>query len=300
MNDSTASTLPAAGHRVSWAVIGGVALAMIAFAGNSLLCRLALKQTAIDPALFTALRLGSGALVLALLVQLRGGRPGRAGDVVSAAALFAYAAGFSFAYVSLSAGTGALLLFGAVQLTMLLTALYLGERPSLKQWAGLLSAACGLVILLLPGVEAPPPMQAGLMLLAGVAWGVYTLRGRGKPDATAVTAGNFLRAAPMGLVVLLLMASRLQWDSMGVIYALLSGGVASGLGYALWYGMLRHLGATQAASVQLSVPAITAVGGVLLLGEGLTLRLVAASVAILGGIGLVLRGRASAAQKNKS
>lgn len=278
--------------RISPRVVATVALAMVAFAGNSLLCRLALKQTTIDPATFTCLRLVSGAAVLALLVHVRGGRPGRSGDAVSAGALFAYAAAFSFAYVSLSAGTGALLLFGAVQLSMLITALYLGERPGLLQWSGLGLAAGGLMILLLPGVEAPPPLQAGLMLLAGVAWGVYTLRGRGKSDPTAVTAGNFIRAVPFGVVLAIAMLGQLRWDGAGVVYALLSGGVASGLGYAIWYGVLRHLEATQAASVQLSVPAITALGGVALLGESLTVRLVVASAAILGGIGLVLRGRA--------
>lgn len=272
---------------------------MVAFAGNSLLCRLALKQTTIDPASFTALRLISGALVLACLVGLRGSRPGRAGDVVSAAALFAYAAAFSFAYVSLPAATGALLLFGAVQLTMVLTALYQGERPSWLQWSGLGAAASGLVILLLPGVAAPPPVQAALMILAGVAWGVYSLRGRGKPDAAAVTAGNFMRAVPMGIGLLLLAMPWLRWDATGIMYALLSGGVASGLGYAVWYGVLRHLGATQAASVQLSVPAITALGGVVLLNESLSLRLVMASVAILGGIALVLRGRVATGGNNR-
>jgi drug/metabolite transporter (DMT)-like permease len=291
MNASSTQAAPVAARHISMGVVLTVALAMVAFAGNSLLCRLALKQTSIDPATFTALRLVSGAVVLALLVHLRGGRPGKAGDSISAAALFAYAAAFSFAYVSLSAGTGALLLFGAVQLTMVLTALYLGERPSLMQWSGLGFAAAGLVILLLPGVAAPPLLQAVLMLLAGVAWGVYSLRGRGKPDAAAVTAGNFMRAVPMGIALLLIASPWLQWDVQGAIYALLSGGVASGLGYAIWYSVLRHLGATQAASVQLSVPAITAVGGVVMLNESLTLRLVIASVAILGGIALVLRGR---------
>lgn len=291
MTASATQTVPSAAHRITFGIVLTVAVAMIAFAGNSLLCRLALKQTSIDPATFTALRLASGAVVLALLMRLRGGVPGKAGDKVSAAALFTYAAGFSFAYVSLSAGTGALLLFGAVQLTMVLTALYQGERPSLMQWAGLGCAAGGLVILLLPGVAAPPPLQAGLMLIAGVAWGVYSLRGRGKPDAAAVTTGNFIRAVPMAVVLLLLASPWLRWDSAGAVYALLSGGVASGLGYAIWYSVLRHLGATQAASVQLSVPAITALGGVVLLNESLTTRLVIASVAILGGIALVLRGR---------
>ncbi len=263
-------------------------LAMLAFAGNSLLCRLALKQTGIDPASFTTIRLLAGALVLWLIVRIRGGGHQIGGSWPSALALFAYAAGFSFAYVSLPTGTGALLLFGAVQATMILTGLYRGERLRPQQSAGLLLALAGLVGLLLPGLAAPPLFGSLLMLAAGVAWGVYSLRGRGIADPTGATAGNFLRAIPPTLALSLLFLPAAQVDRAGLTYALISGALASGVGYALWYTALRGLQVTQAASVQLSVPVIAALGGVLLLGEALTPRLLLASLAILGGIALVI------------
>ena len=266
------------------------ALAMLAFAGNSLLCRMALKTTAIDPASFTTLRLLSGALVLWLLVRVRERRGTYAadGNWPSALALFAYAAGFSFAYVSLSAATGALLLFGAVQATMIGHGLWAGERFQRLQWVGLVLALVGLLGLLLPGLSAPPLAGALLMLGAGVAWGIYSLRGKGAGDATRVTAGNFLRAAPLAALLSVAMLHSASVDSAGVWYALASGAFASGMGYAIWYTALPALKATQAATVQLSVPVIAAVGGVVLLAEPLSLRLVLASVAILGGIALVI------------
>ena len=266
------------------------ALAMLAFAGNSLLCRMALKTTAIDPASFTTLRLVSGALVLWLLVRVRERRGTYAagGNWPSALALFAYAAGFSFAYVSLSAATGALLLFGAVQATMIGHGLWAGERFQRLQWVGLVLALAGLLGLLLPGLSAPPLAGALLMLGAGVAWGIYSLRGKGAGDATRVTAGNFLRAAPLAALLSVAMLHSASVDSAGVWYALASGAFASGMGYAIWYTALPALKATQAATVQLSVPVIAAAGGVVLLAEPLSLRLVLASVAILGGIALVI------------
>jgi drug/metabolite transporter (DMT)-like permease len=264
---------------------------MLAFAGNSLLCRLALQDTGIDPASFTTVRLVSGALMLWLIVHWRGGRAQSAGSWPSAAALFAYAAAFSFAYISLTAATGALLLFGAVQATMIGYGLWRGERLDAVQLAGLVLALGGLVGLLLPGVAAPPLNGAILMLLAGVAWGIYSLRGAGGLDPTTVTAGNFLRAAPLGLALSLLGLPWISLDAAGIGYAIASGAVASGLGYAVWYTALRGLRATSAATVQLSVPVITAIGGVLLLGEALSLRLALASVAVLGGIALVIRAR---------
>ena len=266
------------------------ALAMLAFAGNSLLCRMALKTTAIDPASFTTLRLVSGALVLWLLVRVRERRGTYTadGNWPSALALFAYAAGFSFAYVSLSAATGALLLFGAVQATMIGHGLWAGERFQRLQWVGLVLALVGLLGLLLPGLSAPPLAGALLMLGAGVAWGIYSLRGKGAGDATRVTAGNFLRAAPLAALLSVAMLHSASVDSAGVWYALASGAFASGMGYAIWYTALPALKATQAATVQLSVPVIAAAGGVVLLAEPLSLRLVLASVAILGGIALVI------------
>lgn len=269
-------------------ILGLVALAMIAFAGNSLLCRLALKHTAIDAASFTTIRLLSGAVMLWLVVRMRGGARAGAGNWLSALALFAYAAGFSYAYLSLSAASGALLLFGAVQATMIGHGLWLGERLRWPQLVGLLLAFGGLVGLLLPGLSAPPLQGAVLMLGAGVAWGIYSLRGRGAGDATRVTAGNFLRAVPIAAALSLAMLGGTTLDSAGLLYAIASGALASGLGYSIWYTALPALKATNAATVQLSVPVIAALGGVVLLGEAITLRLALASMAILGGIALVI------------
>jgi len=271
------------------------ALALLAFAANSLLCRAALAGGLIGARDFTVLRLLSGAVVLAAIVRLPAlaARHG-AGSWTSAAALLTYAICFSFAYLSLSTGTGALLLFAAVQATMIGVGIARGERLRAAQLLGLALAAGGLVGLLLPGVTSPSPQGAALMLTAGVAWGVYSLRGRSGGDATMVTAGNFVRAtvliAPLGAFTLL-GASGAPPQLAGVAYALASGAIASGLGYAIWYTALPALSATVAATVQLSVPAIAAFGGVLLLGEALTGRLLLASAAILGGILLVSLGR---------
>lgn len=269
-------------------------LAMLAFAGNSLLCRIALRDTEIGPGAFTALRIAAGALTLWAIVRLRDGSVRVAGNWGSAGALYAYAGCFAFAYVALPAGTGALLLFAAVQATMLLTGLVRGERPSTLQRVGYACALGGLVALLMPGLAAPPPLAAASMVLAGVAWGVYSLRGRTGGDPTAETAGNFVRAVPAALAVgMLELGAPSAWprgaiDWAGVGYAIASGALTSGLGYAVWYTALRGLRTTVAATVQLSVPAIAAAGGVLLLGEPLTQRLAWASVAVLGGIALVV------------
>lgn len=264
------------------------ALTMIAFAGNSLLCRLALKHTTIDAASFTAIRLISGALILSLAAQMHRGASGGKGNWRSAFALVAYAAGFSYAYVSLPAATGALLLFGVVQATMIGYGIWAGERLMPLQIAGLALALGGLVGLLLPGLSAPPLSGSLLMLSAGVAWGVYSLRGKGAGNPTRVTAGNFVRAVPIAVALSLVMHSSASLDSAGFWYAVSSGALASGVGYALWYTVLPSLKATTAATVQLSVPVIAALGGTLFIGESLTLRLVLASAAILGGIALVI------------
>ena len=263
-------------------------LAMIAFAGNSLLCRAALKHTSIDAASFTAIRLVSGAAMLWLLVKMRRTTPGGKGNWLSALALFVYAAGFSFAYVSLPAATGALLLFGAVQATMIGHGIWAGERLRRLQLVGLVLAFGGIVGLLLPGLSAPPLYGSILMLGAGVAWGVYSLRGKGAGDPASVTAGNFLRAAPISVILSVLMLNGASWDIAGFWYAVSSGALASGIGYAIWYTVLPALKATSAATVQLSVPVIAALGGIMLLGEPISLRLVLASLAILGGIALVI------------
>lgn len=267
-------------------------LAMTAFAGNSLLCRLALKQTSIDAASFTVIRIISGAVVLWLLARLRNVSLGGAGSWLSALALFTYAAAFSFAYLSLSAGTGALLLFGAVQATMILWGLRKGERLRARQLVGLTFALSGLVVLVFPGLSAPPLVASLLMLSAGVAWGIYSLRGKGESDPAGATAGNFLRAVPFALLLSLTLLTRIRFDSLGIGYAVLSGAIASGLGYVIWYTALPGLKATSAASVQLSVPVLAALGGILLLGEPLTLRFLFASIVILGGIALVVCVRA--------
>lgn len=266
-------------------------VAMIAFAGNSLLCRVALRETGIDAATFTTVRIVSGALVLWLIVRTRGNaRPG-SGSWTSAAALFGYAACFSFAYVSLSAGTGAVLLFGSVQATMIGYGLWSGERLRPWQAVGLVLALAGLVGLVMPGVTAPPVVGSGLMLLAGVAWGVYSLRGRSAGEPIRTTAENFTRAVPMAVALSLVMLPWVSVDFRGVLYAVVSGALASGVGYAVWYTALRGLQATQAATVQLSAPVIAGLGGVVLLGEDLGLRLVFGSAAILGGIWLVIAGK---------
>ena len=269
-------------------VIALTSITMIAFAGNSLLCRVALRDTVVDPASFTSIRLVSGAAMLWLIVRMRRNTVQTGGNWLSALVLFGYAAGFSFAYVSLPAATGALLLFGSVQTTMIGRGLWMGERLTGLQLVGVLLAISGLVGLLLPGLSAPPLQGSLLMIGAGMAWGIYSLRGKGSGDATAVTAGNFLRAVPFSLAVSLVMSHRISVDVAGFWYAVSSGALASGIGYAIWYTVLPSLKATSAATVQLSVPVIAALGGILFLAESITLRLVLASIVILGGIALVI------------
>ncbi|WP_109047903.1 DMT family transporter [Azospirillum sp. TSA6c] len=273
-------------------------LAMLAFAANSILCRLALTQTVIDPAGFTLVRIASGAASLWLIARATGHAKAGAGSWRGAAALLAYAAAFSFAYLTMTAGTGALLLFGAVQATMILVGLYRGERLVPLQWGGLALALGGLALLLAPGLSAPDPLGALLMVVAGAAWGIYSLLGRASCDPIATTAGNFLRAAPMAAVLALLAAlagplsgGGLRWDQGGLVYAVLSGALASGVGYSIWYAALPALTAARAASVQLSVPVITALVAVLALGERITPVLAVSSVAVLGGIALVILGK---------
>ena len=274
-------------------------LAMVAFAGNSLLCRAALKHTAIDAASFTSVRLLSGTLMLWLIVQMRQGAAGGRGSWRSALALFAYAAAFSYAYVSLPTATGALLLFGTVQISLIVHGLYVGERLHGVQIAGFVLAVGGLVGLLLPGLTAPPLFGSMLMISAGIAWGVYTVRGKGTGDPTRVTAGNFLRTVPFAAALSVLMYRDFSFDVTGMGYAVVSGAVASGVGYAIWYAVLPSLKSTKAAAVQLGVPVIAALGGIVLLGEPLTQRLVMTSAAILGGVALVIMERYEMQKKDK-
>lgn len=268
---------------------------MVAFAGNSLLCRAALNQTGIDAASFTFIRIASGAVALWLILTIRTLRfratvdaRRTQGNWFSALALFAYAAAFSFAYISLSAGTGALLLFGAVQATMIFWGFKRGERLRLRQLFGLLLALGGLVALLFPGLSAPPLGGAISMLGAGVAWGIYSLRGTTAGDPVSATAGNFLRAVLFAVVLSILLLPWARLDRAGICYAVLSGALASGVGYVIWYAALPGLRAASAATVQLCVPVLAAAGGILLLGEPLTLRFIIAAIAVLGGIALVV------------
>ncbi|MET1163070.1 MAG: DMT family transporter [Pseudoxanthomonas sp.] len=290
----TSPSLPAAAKSSSVRIASFAALALLAFAGNSLLCRLALAHTNIDVATFTGIRLLAGAATLWLLVKLRGnGRaasaPERAtGNWISAFALFAYASAFSLAYTQLSAATGALLLFGSVQATMIAVGLWRGERLSPLQIGGLCLALAGLVALLLPGLSAPPLVAALLMVAAGMAWGVYSLRGRNARDPVGTTAGNFLRSLPFAALFGVAMIGRLVPDAAGIGYAVASGALTSGVGYAIWYAALPHLGALRAAVMQLSVPVIAAAGGLLLISEPITLRFVLCSLAILGGVLVVI------------
>jgi drug/metabolite transporter (DMT)-like permease len=269
-------------------------LALVAFAANSLLARLALTSTAIDPASFTSVRLVAGAVTLFGIVTLRRGGPSHAGSWPSAVALFVYAAAFSFAYLSLTTGTGALLLFGAVQVTMISVGALRGERLSLRQWCGTLCAFAGLIVLVLPGVSAPPPTAAGLMLIAGAAWGAESLRGRSSGDAIAATAGNFARAVPLTIVLSLLRHGSRSLDVPGVLFAVASGALASGLGYAVWYTALPQLRASTAAVVQLCVPVLAAIAGVALLHEPVTPRLALGGGAVLAGVALAVMRRARA------
>jgi drug/metabolite transporter (DMT)-like permease len=275
-------------------------LAMIAFASNSLLCRAALKQTTIDPATFTFVRIFSGAVALWIIVTLRSlcSSPVTrhsslsSGNWPSAIALFVYAAGFSFAYVDLSAGTGALLLFGAVQATMILWGFHKGERLDAIQVIGIIIAIAGLIVLVFPGISAPPLIASILMIAAGIAWGVYSLRGKVRAglafDAITPTSGNFVRAVPFAAALSVAMLASIHFDRLGFFYAILSGAITSGLGYVIWYAALPGLKAASAATVQLSVPVLAATGGILLLGEAITLRYVIASIGVLGGIFLVV------------
>jgi drug/metabolite transporter (DMT)-like permease len=263
-------------------------IALIAFAGNSILCRLALKETAIDPATFTLVRIISGAVLLWIVATARKTNGSSQGGWPSATALFLYAAGFSFAYTRLSAGTGALLLFGAVQATMIICGFFRGERLHSGGTIGLALALCGLVGLTWPGVSTPPLLASCSMLAAGIAWGVYSLRGRSVANPLQATAANFLRAAPLAILLSGLLWSRMNLDRAGVITAIISGAITSGLGYVIWYAVVPGLGAIRASIVQLCVPVLAAAAGVAFLNEALSMRVTLAAAAILGGVALAL------------
>jgi len=267
------------------------AASLVCFAANSLLCRAALRPRLVDPATFTSVRLASGAAALAIFLALRRRARPAGGSAASALALFAYAAAFSLAYVRIGAGVGALLLFAAVQATMLGWSVAHGARPGAVQWLGAATALGGLALLALPGASAPEPLGAALMIAAGAAWGAYSLRGRAARDPLSTTAHNFLWSVPLTLAFSVGLAHEAVATPGGVALAVASGALASGGGYSLWYAAVPQLGATRAAAVQLAVPALAGLGATAFLGERLTPRLAAAAAAILVGIALTLRRR---------
>lgn len=271
--------------------------ALVAFAFNSILCRLALRGLEADAVGFTLVRLVSGALALAVLAYFFGSKKGiqSSGNWPSAFFLFAYAICFSLAYLGLTAGTGALILFGSVQVTMIGVSIIRGERPSLLEWLGLIIAVSGLVYLVLPGLSAPPLVSAMLMAVAGVAWGFYTLRGKGSSDPLVDTGGNFLRSVPMILLAAIPFLSQIKLSERGVFLAVISGAVTSGIGYTVWYAALRYHTSTRAAGLQLSVPLIAAGVGAGLLAESLDTRSLIAAALIIGGIGMTIAGRSKLA-----
>jgi drug/metabolite transporter (DMT)-like permease len=267
------------------------AITLVAFASNSILCRLALAGGTIDPTGFTNLRIVSGAATLWIISTVLRRRSRPRGSWTSSSMLALYALGFSYAYVSLSAGTGALILMGAVQATMIIAGIRAGERLIPMQWMGLIVALGGTVYLVSPGVTSPPAVGSVFMVVAGIAWGVYSLRGRSSGDPITATTDSFIRAVPIVLAVGLVQLGAIRWSTQGVLLAVLSGSITSGIGYVLWYAALRGLTATRAASVQLAVPVITAIGGVVFLSEVITTRLVVASITVVGGVGFAVAGR---------
>jgi drug/metabolite transporter (DMT)-like permease len=280
-------------------------LALVAFASNSLLTRLALGTHQIDAAGFTAIRLVAGAVMLVALVvtQTKSWSAMRGTGVAGPLALFAYAAPFSFAYLRIGAAVGALVLFGVVQLTMIGYGIARGERPSAVMWLGLVLAAVGLALLTVPSVTRPDPLGVLLMAIAGVAWAVYTLVGRGTSDPIAANARSFLWSAPLAIALVVLVIGThadAPPSARGIVLALVSGAITSGLGYAIWYRALPSLTVTQAAVAQLSVPVIAALGAVVVLGEAVSSRLVVAGTLVLSGVGLVLSARARQPRESRS
>lgn len=304
-------------------------VALVAFAFNSILCRMALGKEEIDAASFTAVRLFAGAVTLIVISfffgREKGGNvsgsdgvdlsePGvvttglrliqnhtiptgrvsvfrTGGNWPSAFLLFAYAICFSFAYLGLTTATGALILFGSVQMAMIAISLFKGESPQALEWLGLVVAVGGLVYLVFPGLSSPPLINSILMAAAGTAWGFYTLRGRGSTDPLADTTGNFIRTLPLAALVLIPFLSNVHLSARGVVLAVLSGALASGVGYTVWYAALKFHTTTRAAVLQLAVPVIAAAGGVIFLSEPADRRLLIAAALILGGIGLTIFGR---------
>ena len=263
---------------------------LVAFASNSVLCRLALAGKTIDPGSFASVRILSGAATLWVISAFFRRRSRPAGSWTSASMLALYAFAFSFAYVSLSAGTGALILMGSVQATMFVAGIRAGERLVPVRWMGLVLAVGGTVYLVSPGLTAPPVRGSALMIVAGIAWGIYSLRGRENLDPVTSTTDNFIRAVPIALAAGLFQLREISWSNQGVLLAIVSGSVTSGIGYVVWYAALRGLTATRAGVVQLAVPVIAAAGGVVFLSEAVSTRLMIASLTVVGGVGLAVTG----------
>ncbi len=280
-------------------LFGLTALALTAFAANSVLTRMALAEPIIDASSFTLIRLLSGSIVLMLILafRLRKQSAPTKGSWLSSLMLFVYALGFSFAYLMLETGTGALILFGMVQITMVVASLIKGQRLARLEWLGIGTAFAGFVYLVWPEVSTPSISGVVLMSIAGIAWGVYTLRGRTSQAPLADTAYNFTRTLPFLLLLGLFSIGQFELSTQGIVLAVLSGAIASGLGYTLWYSVLTHLSATQAGVLQLLVPVIAALGGILFVSEPLTLRFIVASLLILGGIYLVIQARTKTASQ---
>ena len=264
---------------------------MVAFAANSIFCRKALEVPSLDAVSFTTVRLLSGAITLWLIMGLTRSkrRTGSAGNCSAAIALFVYAIAFSFAYLELGAGAGALILFGAVQITMVLAGLWSGERLNAMAWTGFIIALAGLVLLVAPGMAAPSFIGSILMGVAGIAWGIYSLLGRNVDDPLVNTTANFVRAVPLAVVASLILINYTHLTPEGLFWALLSGSLTSGCGYVVWYAALKRLTATRAAIVQVSVPIIAALGGVIFLSEMITIQMLVSCVLILGGITMVVK-----------
>ena len=280
-------------NRYLFKIIILTGLALVAFAANSVLCRLALGNEAIDAAGFTIIRLLSGAIILIVIAGTTGKTKGETtkGSWAASVMLFLYATTFSYAYISLDTGTGALILFGSVQITMILLSLISGTRLHSTEWAGVIIAFSGFTYLILPGVTAPSVTGFILMTVAGIAWGIYTLKGRGSRNPLMDTAYNFLRTTPFVALLTISTFNNMHYSSEGIILALLSGGITSGIGYTIWYTALGGLSSTQAAVVQLSVPVIAALGGVIFVTEAITIRLTISAAMVLGGISIVILGK---------
>lgn len=279
--------------------------ALVAFAFNSVLCRLALRGDEADAAGFTVVRLVAGAVALCLIWYVVSARRDAlttvrasaiTGTWLSALFLFSYAVCFSFAYLNLTAATGALVLFGSVQMSMIAIALGKGERPTLFEWCGLAVAVGGLVYLVLPGLEAPPIISSLLMAAAGMSWAIYSHNGKGTADAIADTTGNFVRTLPFAAILAVIFYPNLNLTPRGVVIAVISGAITSGVGYVFWYAALKYHSSTRAAVLQLAVPVIAAVIAIIWLGESMSATLVIASAMILGGIGLTIVGKKTLAR----